>query len=132
MLHRDVMRISVFGMCRSSTTSIGFLLLLWIGIVIPAAEQQLAHLADDPGAKSAFDTASAADDRYSTKIPAGHADGVSSPSGASNPDLTDITLPASAPAARPVSQPFGPARVVDRIWSRQLPPQERPPKHRAA
>jgi hypothetical protein len=115
-------------MCRSSTTSIGFLLLLWLGVVVPAAEQQLAHLADDPGATSGIDAAAAGDDGASGDAPP-QANASDVPD---NPDLCDISVHTTAPQVTPVLLSPSPARVADRVPSRHLPPQERPPKPLAA
>jgi hypothetical protein len=119
-------------MWRSSTYSIGFLLLLWIGLVLPTAEQQLLHVADDQSGRVLFD-------RDSGPAPAaGGDDGPGlvggddkSPNGAT-PDLPDMTAAGSMPQVAGIYLPTR-LLVVDPTFVSRTPlPQERPPKALAA
>jgi hypothetical protein len=119
-------------MCRSSTYSIGFLLLLWVGLVLPTTEQQLLHFADDQASKVLFDGGSGS-------APAAGGDDEpglvgsddQSPNGAT-PDLPDITAAGSMPQVAGVYVPTRPLIVYPTFVSRTPLPQERPPKALAA
>jgi hypothetical protein len=119
-------------MCRSSTYSIGFLLLLWIGLVLPTTEQQLLHFADDQSSKVLFD-------RDSGPVPAAGGDDEprlvdsddKSPNGAT-PDLPDITAAGSMPRVAGADVSSRPVIVNSTFISRTPLPQERPPKALAA
>jgi hypothetical protein len=115
-------------MCRSSTYSIGFLLLLWVGLVLPTTEQQLLHFADDQASKVLFDgdsgpaPAAGGDDEAGL---VGSDD--KSPNGAA-PDLPDITAAGSMPQVSGTYVPSRPLIANSTFMSRTPLPQERPPK----
>jgi len=116
-------------MCRSSTKLIGSLLLLWLGVVLPATEQQLAHVAADAPvvflselSAPATGSASAIDQRNGSLVSGSNTQGYSV-----SPDLSDYDVDwrAEFPLIFPhVSEPS----VGVRLISRSPDPQERPPK----
>lgn len=115
-------------MCRSSTKSIGFLLLLWIGIFLPVTEQQAPQLAD----LGSLLSISFGDDEADTDARAS-ADHSNPSTGSSvNADLSDITLVTEPTDLALTVAPLGAQRIAEGFASRALPPQERPPNDAAA
>jgi hypothetical protein len=113
-------------MCRSSTTSIGFLLLLWIGIVLPATEQQLTQLAEECRYGNSFGSMAVNDVEQ-------HSDTAAGPAGhgyTMSPDLTDYNVSWPANPSIQVAH-VSQASATVRLISRSLDPQERPPKRPA-
>lgn len=119
-----------FGcMCRSTTKSFGFMLLLWIGAFLPISEYQASHLADLGGLIS---TAFAGEPADHDEVAAADTNEQSYRFNATSADLSDFTL-AIGPAELGV--PF--AYVVERhgperLTSRDMPPRHRPPINAAA
>lgn len=117
MLHRGGARLTVSSMCRSSVQSIGFLLLLWIGIVIPSMERQMAAFAADAASEASLDVGAPSVSQH-------HDGNALQQSG--TPDLPDI-LAAGLPTCTDIGfHPSEPA-YVSRMSSRVLPPRDRPP-----
>ena len=111
-------------MCRSTTKSFGFLLLLWIGAFLPISEYQATHLADLGGLIS---TALAGEPADHDEVAEADTDDQSSRFNASIVDLSDFTL-AIGPPELGVAVPYvveQPAAL--RLTSRDMPPRHRPP-----
>ena len=110
-------------MYRSSTKSIGFLLLLWIGIFLPVTEYQVSHaggLSDFLGISlnaepqpDASDLAKGSKtERYKASV---------------SLDLSDFTLVVGPQQIALKSEPLHETAIDQGFASRALPPQERPP-----
>lgn len=112
-------------MSRSSISYLGIALLLWMGIVLPSAQQPLLDIEDTSSIESVFRAASAPDGQL-PPAPAKHY--IGSPSCSADADLSDMTIALCPVVATDVS--FWSSFVVtaDRVRSRYLPPHERPPK----
>ncbi|MFN3623889.1 MAG: hypothetical protein ACK4TP_07475 [Hyphomicrobium sp.] len=118
-------------MCRSSTKSIGLLLLLWIGIFLPVTEYQVSHLGGIGsliGVASNGDTA-APDKHAQPNKQTSKSDRYAASAGI---DLTDFTLVVAAPEPTSKSESLPTRRISDGFTSRDLPPEERPPISLAA
>lgn len=118
-------------MCRSSTKSIGFLLLLWIGIFLPVTEYQVSHLS---GLGSLIgvtfgDDEDASDQHAQTSKQSDKTDRYTSSVGI---DLSDFTLVAEPPQLALKSEPLPAPRISEGFKSLDLPPEERPPIAQAA
>ncbi len=114
-------------MCRSSTKSFGFLLLLWIGIFLPVTEYQVSHLAS---IGSLIDVASGDDEAAADELAqSGQCDRLSASCAA---DLSDFTLVGLLPSISLRCGPLDAQCISDGFTSRDLPPQERPPNSSAA
>ena len=118
-------------MCRSATKTIGFLLLLWMGIFLPITEYQMSH-ASDVGSIAA---AASGDDDDTADEPA-HSDAQHDSSdrytGFASLDLSEITLAVGPPDLTLKAGPLPATRIAEGFKSRALPPQERPPNSAAA
>jgi hypothetical protein len=118
-------------MCRSSTKSIGFLLLLWVGIFLPVTEYQVSHAGDIGSLASGSlgdeqstggDTADTNDQHDLGDRHAGYV-GI---------DLSEFTISSGPPALAMTLDSAGEPRIAEGFKSRALPPQERPPNSAAA
>jgi hypothetical protein len=121
-----------FGvMCRSSTKSIGFLLLLWVGIFLPVTEYQVSHAADLGSLASSIlgDEQSTDDSASDTN---GQHDLGDRHSGYAGIDLSEFTIAAGPPTLAMTLERVGEPRIAEGFKSRALPPQERPPNSAAA
>ncbi len=110
-------------MYRSSTKSIGFLLLLWIGIFLPVTEYQVSHAGGVAGltgialsAESEPDSSelgkTSKTDRYKASV---------------SVDLSDFTLVIGPQQIALRSETLHETPIDQGFASRALPPQERPP-----
>lgn len=115
-------------MCRSSTISLGFLLLLWIGIFIPVTEYQVSHLATGMAGMLLGDDGEGHDAEALAQAP----DASNHAGSSSDADLMDFTLVAGPSQIVLRGEPLGLQRLAKGFASRSLPPQERPPIEIAA
>jgi hypothetical protein len=106
--------------------SIGFLLLLWVGIFLPVTEYQVSHVgsigsligfsADTAATTDADDSQSnkkmSKNDRYTASL---------------NLDLSDFTLVVGLPQLSLSSASLIARRLREDFVSRELPPEDRPP-----
>jgi len=116
-------------MCRSTTKSFGFMLLLWIGAFLPISEYQATHLADLGGLLGAALASAPADH---DEVAAADTDEPSYRFNATSADLSDFTL-AMGPAELGVPFPYVVERHgAERLTSRDMAPRYRPPINAAA
>lgn len=115
-------------MCRGSTISLGFLLLLWIGIFIPVSEYQMSHVASGMADMLFSDDGVGDDGEALTQAQDASNHGDSS----SGADLMDFTLVAGPSQIVLRGEPLGLQRLANGFASRTLPPQQRPPIEIAA
>lgn len=117
-------------MCRSSTKSIGFMLLLWIGIFLPVTEYQVSHLGSIGSVIGiAFGGGDIADEHAETDKQPSKTDRYTTSVGV---DLSDFTLVVGPPELALRSEPLPARRISEGFASRPLPPEERPPIGAAA
>lgn len=113
-------------MCRSSAQSIGFLLLLWIGIFIPVAGDQVSHLVGSHDLGGIFH--GGLDDGDSDDTALSQDKGAAEHSGSfASADLTDFTVAPQPPQVSALGNALIAPRIAAAFASRALPPEERPP-----
>jgi hypothetical protein len=117
-------------MCKSSAKSIGFMLLLWIGIVIPVTGDQLSHFVGSSDLGAAHHT-SLDDDGDGTAL-AQDADANDDSSSFASTDLSDFIFVSLPPQVSLPGDLMITRRLAAGFSSRELAPQERPPNTAAA
>ncbi|WP_424958911.1 hypothetical protein [Hyphomicrobium sp. 1Nfss2.1] len=109
-------------MCRRTTKSFGFMLLLWIGAFLPISEYRVSHPADLGGLLS---TTLAGEPADHDEIAEADTDDPAYRFNASSADLLDFTL-TIGPAELGVPIPY----VIERFGARPLTSRNMPPRHR--
>lgn len=118
-------------MFRRSAKSIGLILLLWIGIVLPVAGEQVSHFAGSSDVGAVFHTGLNDGDGDDTALSQDQCCDEQSNSVASA-DLSDFTFAPQPPRVSALGNPLLTPRVAAAFTSRALPPEERPPIARTA
>jgi hypothetical protein len=115
-------------MCKSSAKSIGFMLLLWIGILIPVTGDQLSHFVGSSDLGAAHHTSLDGD---GTAL-AQDADANDDSSSFASTDLSDFIFAPRPPQVSLPGELMITRRLAAGFSSRALAPQERPPNTAAA